>query len=110
MAQCYYSVLFVTSSLNVLVVEKLVRAGVYFILIAMPSINVEKFKKKQRGDYYFHQFIKRITESRKFDVAIMLVIFMNTLSMTLDTSYYYREQLKYVIFIADEMFLGMYNI
>lgn len=66
----------------------------------------EKSKKKQRFDYHFHQFVKRITESRQFDVAIMFVIFMNTLSMTFDTSYHYREQLKYVIFIADEMFLG----
>ena len=65
-----------------------------------------KRKKRQRVDYHFHQFIKQITESRQFDVAIMLVIFMNTLSMTLDTSYYYRERLKYVIFIADEVFLG----
>lgn len=67
---------------------------------------LDKTKKKQRADYHFHQFIKSITESRKFDVAIMLVIFMNTLSMTLDTSSYYREELKYVIFIADELFLG----
>ncbi|XP_067928927.1 cation channel sperm-associated protein 3-like [Watersipora subatra] len=64
--------------------------------------------KKPRADYHFHQFIKHITESRQFDVAIMLVIFMNTLSMTLDTSYYYREKLKYVIFIADEVFLAVY--
>lgn len=63
-------------------------------------------KKKQRVDFYFHQFVTSITESRQFDIIIMLVIFMNTLSMTLDTSSYYREKLKYVIFIADEMFLG----
>ena len=69
----------------------------------------EKVKKKQRVDYHFHQFVKRITESRQFDVAIMFVIFMNTLSMTFDTSYHYREQLKYVIFIADEMFLGKFR-
>jgi len=39
----------------------------------------------------------------------MLVIFLNTLSMTFDTSYDYRERLKYVIFIADEVFLGLYS-
>lgn len=65
-----------------------------------------KKKKKQRVDYHFHEFIKSLTESRWFDVSIMFVIFLNTLSMTFDTSYYYREKLKYVIFVADEMFLG----
>ncbi|KAF6030875.1 CATSPER3 [Bugula neritina] len=65
-------------------------------------------KKKPRTDYHFHQFIKSITESRQFDITIMLVIFLNTLSMTFDTSYDYRERLKYVIFIADEVFLAVY--
>jgi len=65
-----------------------------------------KGKKKQRIDYNLHQFVKSITESRWFDLVIMVVIFFNTISMTLDTSYRIREQLKYVIFIADEVFLG----
>lgn len=70
---------------------------------------LEKQKKNQRADFHFHRFIQKITESRWFDVAIMVVIFMNTLSMTFDTSYYYREKLKYVIFIADELFLGKFT-
>lgn len=74
------------------------------------ALRSEKMKKKMRVDYHFHQFIKVITDSRKFDIAIMLAIILNTISMTLDTSYYYREQLKYVIFIADEMFLGKLHI